>query len=81
VVRDLSRGGCLIETDSTLSVGEKIALTFVLPNGQPLKNMPGEIRNTRHRGQKRFMGGVMFAESAEEKQTVDSFFDHIDGES
>ncbi|UCD56615.1 MAG: flagellar brake protein [Candidatus Hydrogenedentota bacterium] len=81
VVRDLSRGGCLIETDATLSVGDTIALTFVLPNGQPLKNIPGEVRNTRPAGEKRFTGGIMFPENGDQKQAIDSFFDHIDAES
>jgi len=80
VVRDLSRGGCLIETDATLSVGDAIALAFVLPNGEPLKNIPGEVRNTRPAGDKRFIGGVMFAEQAQEKRSVDAFFDHVEAE-
>jgi len=80
VVRDLSRGGCLIETDTALSVGDTIALTFVLPNGEPLKNIPGEVRNTRPAGEKRFIGGIMFAEEAQEKRPVDAFFDRVDAE-
>ena len=80
VVHDLSRGGCLIETDTNLSVGDTIALTFVLPDGQPLKNVLGEVRNSRPSGEKRFVGGIMFPEDKEAKRAIDSFFNHIDAE-
>ena len=80
VVRDLSRGGCLIEADTELSVGDTIGLTFVLPNGEPLTNVLGVVRNARPSGEKRFTGGIMFPEDGEHKRAVDSFFDHIDAE-
>jgi hypothetical protein len=77
VVRDLSRGGCLVEADVDLSVGDKVALTFVLPNGARVENIPAEVRNIRPSEEKRFTGGVMFSEDADQKRAVDSFFDSV----
>lgn len=80
VVRDLSRGGCLVEADIDLSVGDKVLLTFVLPNGERVESIPGQVRNTRPSEEKRFTGGVMFSEDADQKRAVDSFFDRTVGE-
>ncbi len=79
VVRDLSRGGCLTEADIDLSVGDKVALTFVLPNGERVEGIPAQVRNARPSEEKRFTGGVMFSEDAEQKRIVDSFFDRTAG--
>jgi len=79
VVRDLSRGGCLTEADIDLSVGDKVALTFVLPNGERVENIPAQVRNTRPSEEKRFTGGLMFSEDADQKRIVDSFFDRMAG--
>ena len=80
IVRDLSKGGCLVEADNDFSVGDKVALTFVLPNGEPVNSIPGEVRNIRPSEEKRFAGGVMFSEDADQKCAVDSFFDSVGGE-
>jgi hypothetical protein len=79
VVRDLSRGGCLAEADIDLSVGDKVALTFVLPNGERVEGIPAQVRNTRPSDEKRFTGGVMFSEDADQKRIVDAFFDRMSG--
>ena len=78
VIRDLSRGGCLVEADTNLSVGDKIALTFSLPDGEHVENILSEIRNARSPEEQRFAGGVMFSEDTDQKRAVDSFFDHIE---
>ena len=77
IVRDLSKGGCLIEADIDLTQGDKVLLTFVLPNGERVEGIPGEVRNTRPSEDKRFTGGVMFSEDAAQKRAVDSFFDSV----
>jgi len=77
IVRDLSRGGCLVEADLDLSVGDKILLTFVLPNGEIVESIPGQVRNVRRSEEKRFTGGVMFSEDADQKRAVDAFFDRM----
>lgn len=80
VMRDLSRGGCLVEADVNLSVGDKVALTFALPNGEKVAQIPGEVRNIRPSEEKRFAAGVMFSEHADQKRAVDSFFDSVRGQ-
>jgi hypothetical protein len=77
VIRDLSRGGCLIEANARLSVGDNVTLSFVLPNGERLENIPAEVRNARSSGEESFEGGVMFSEDAVQTRIVDSFFEHI----
>jgi hypothetical protein len=77
VIRDLSRGGCLIEANAGLSVGDNVTLSFVLPNGERLQSIPAEVRNARGSGQASFEGGVMFSEDADEKPALDSFFDSL----
>jgi hypothetical protein len=77
VIRDLSRGGCLIETNANLSVGDNVTLSFVLPNGERLQSIPAEVRNARSSSEEIFEGGVMFREDADEKRVLDSFFERI----
>jgi len=77
VIRDLSKGGCLIDAHVSLSVGDSVTISFVLPNGERVENIPGEVRNLRAGGDRRFAGGIMFPEGAEQRRLLDSFFDHI----
>jgi len=77
VIRDLSRGGCLIEVNARLSVGDNVTLSFILPNGERIENIPAEVRNARSSGGESFEGGVMFSEDAVQKRIVNSFFKHI----
>jgi c-di-GMP-binding flagellar brake protein YcgR len=77
VIRDLSRGGCLIDTRTNLSAGDKVLASFVLPNGASVDKMPGEVRNVRASGDDHFAGGIMFSEHAEQKRAVDTFFDTV----
>ncbi len=75
VLRDFSCGGGLIEVKNiytSFSVGEKIGLFFLLPNGETVENLVCDVRNIRIESGKK-LAGIKFTDlnSAALKKVTD----------
>jgi c-di-GMP-binding flagellar brake protein YcgR len=55
-VRDLSTGGCCIEAKTGLRVDERFTLSFTLPDGQDIQDVPTLVRNVRRLSQQALYG-------------------------
>jgi len=65
-MRDLAEGGCCIECDQEIEVGAKVQFSFILPNGESVKDIVAEVMNCRRPGGRRFYGTRFIPESSPE---------------
>jgi len=65
-IRDLGEGGCCIECDQGIEVGSKVQFSFVLPNGEPIKDIVAEVMNRRAAGGHNYYGMRFIPESSPE---------------
>ncbi len=79
-ILDLSRGGGLIELPhvSNAVVGEKIKLSFMLPNGTKIDNLCAEIKNVAQEADKVKLGTLFYDENREPFLKVDLFFKRLE---
>jgi len=71
-IKDISDGGVFIETHIPYSVGEKISMTFLLPEHKKRLKLQGEIVRIEEKGI-----GVKFKASQVQKEIIKSFVDKI----
>ena len=71
-IDDISDGGVSIKTSTPYSVGEKISMTFLLPEHEKRLQIEGEIARIDAQGI-----GVKFKASQVQKEIIKSFVDAI----
>ena len=71
-VKDISDKGVFIETSNPFSVGEKISMTFLLPEHKKRLKIQGEIVRIEEQGV-----GVKFEASQVQKEIIKSFVEKV----